>query len=287
MHPSIEDKARESLRELREIKAALSNHDGKFINQKTFLGKVEKTSKSWFNEIKPGIKGINVDTAAIQRFDDHFGKLLKLSSGNNLKSSFLSHTKKILKEFQDEVIIPIQTNHNYDSKNSEFEELLDKVIDKEENEYLTEALGCLKSDHKKASVVLGWCACIDRIHRKIEEIGFTTFNSTSVNLANQTSGRFKRFNKKFSIASISDLREVFDNDILWIIEGMGLIDSNQHVRLKGCFDMRCHSAHPGQAPVTRLNILSFFSDIVEIVLSNRKFEVNKSPTQHTSTQQNV
>jgi len=64
---------------------------------------------------------------------------------------------------------------------------------------------------------------------------------------------------------------VFDRDLLWILEGMGLIDSNQHTRLLSCFDLRNHSAHPGEAPVTAYNLLSFFSDVIEIVLRNPKF----------------
>jgi hypothetical protein len=70
---------------------------------------------------------------------------------------------------------------------------------------------------------------------------------------------------------MSELREVFDTDVLWIIEGLELIDSNQHTRLKSCFDMRCHSAHPGEAPITEYNLLSFYSDLDKIILSNPKF----------------
>lgn len=275
MHSSIEEIARDSLKELKEIKATLSKHKGKFINQKAFLNKVEKVSKSWFNEIKPTLKDLN--SVDILKNDTHFGKLLKLSSGNNLKSSFLNPVREILKDFQDKIVIPIQTNPHIDSQSSEFDELISKITDKDETEYLTEAFGCLTSGYKKASIVLGWCACIDKIHQKIEENGFSVFNSMSLTLSNQTNGRFKRFNKKYNINSIGELREIFDNDILWIIEGMGLIDSNQHTRLKGCFDMRCHSAHPGEAPITKFNILSFFSDIIEIVIINNKFELNKTP----------
>lgn len=54
---------------------------------------------------------------------------------------------------------------------------------------------------------------------------------------------------------------------------MLLIDSNQHTRLHSCFDLRNHSGHPGEAPVTEYNLLSFFSDLIEIVLKNPKFSV--------------
>lgn len=86
-----------------------------------------------------------------------------------------------------------------------------------------------------------------------------------------TVGRYKRFNTAHNVSSLSEIREVFDTQILWIIEGMGLIDANQHTRLKSCFDMRCHGAHPGEAPITQYNLQSMFSDLDEIIFKNPKF----------------
>lgn len=91
-------------------------------------------------------------------------------------------------------------------------------------------------------------------------------------MASQTAGRFKKFNAVQNVSSLSEVREVFDTVILWIMEGMGLIDSNQHTRLRSCFDMRCQCAHPGDAPVTQYNLLSYFSDLNEIIFKNDKFK---------------
>jgi len=75
-----------------------------------------------------------------------------------------------------------------------------------------------------------------------------------------------------NVLSLSEIRQVFDTLILWIMEGMGLIDTNQHKRLRSCFDMRCQCAHPGDAPVTQYNLLSYFSDLNEIIFKNDKFK---------------
>lgn len=53
------------------------------------------------------------------------------------------------------------------------------------------------------------------------------------------------------------------------------IDVNQKTRLVSCFEMRCHSGHPGEAPITKYNVLSCFSDIVEIIFANSKFSLDK------------
>ena len=69
------------------------------------------------------------------------------------------------------------------------------------------------------------------------------------------------------------LQEVFDRPLLWVLEGMGMIDTNEHTRLGSCFDMRCHGAHPGNAPITSYNLMSFFSDLDQIVFMNPKFKL--------------
>jgi hypothetical protein len=100
------------------------------------------------------------------------------------------------------------------------------------------------------------------------------FNTASAKMASANAGRFKRFSKVFKVSSLDELKEVFDNDVLWVIEGMSLVDLNQHTRLKSCFDMRNHCAHPGEAPITPYNLMSFFSDINEILFKNTKFTLD-------------
>jgi hypothetical protein len=134
-------------------------------------------------------------------------------------------------------------------------------------------VACARHNFYRASAGLGWCAAIDRIHRKIEKDGFPKFNITSSKMASETKGRYKKFNQVQNISSISELREVFDHIILWIIEGLELIDSNQHTRLRSCFELRCQCSHPGDAPVTEYNLLSYYSDLNEIIFKNPKFNV--------------
>jgi hypothetical protein len=169
--------------------------------------------------------------------------------------------------------LPIQTRPTETSKVSLLGELLKDLRDTEECEYLTEAVACARYNFFRASANLGWCAAIDRIHRTIEKHGFANFNVASAKMASETKGRYKKFNQVQNVSSVSELREVFDNVILWIIEGMGLIDSNQHTRLRSCFELRCQCSHPGDAPVTEYNLLSYYSDLNEIIFKSSKFAV--------------
>ncbi len=236
-------------------------------------------SEKWFSDYESKMVSLGIEKDVVEKYNNVYRELLKLSSANSRRKSYIKQLEIIRMGYKEDIIIFLQTHssiNNVEDGNQlskEILELIDKIEDEDENEYLREALGCWKNCFYKAAVVLMWCATIDRIHKVIEHIGFDVFNSTSEYMKNQTVGRYKKFNKNQNVHSISELRMVFDSDILSIIEGMGLIDINQKTRLVSCFDMRCHSGHPGEAPITKYNVLSCFSDIVEIVFTNQKFSL--------------
>lgn len=247
-------------------------------NQKN---QINDMSAKWFSDFTKLLSSYNISKDVLEKYNCAFEELLKLSSTNSRRSSYLKQMDIVRQNYAGEIIIFLQT-HAHESHiavinklSDEVVELLNEIKDKEENEYLCEAMGCWENGFYKAAVVLMWCAAIDRIHRVIEHLGFEKFNLASEFMKNQTVGRFKRFNKNQNVHSISELRMVFDNDILAILEGMELIDVNQKTRLVSCFEMRCHSGHPGEAPITKYNVLSCFSDIVEIIFVNPKFSLQK------------
>jgi hypothetical protein len=110
------------------------------------------------------------------------------------------------------------------------------------------------------------------MHKTVEKLGFDEFNKKCEEAKN-AAGRFKRFNKSFEVHSLSDLRTVFDTDLLWVLEYWELIDSNQHERLSTCLTMRSNSAHPGEAPITEENLASFYSDLKAFVFDNSNLKL--------------
>jgi hypothetical protein len=259
--------------ELRNYRTEMRAQESPRINKKDLRKKAESLGNRWFQEIRPYLlDSPHVSNETVEEFDGSFEKLIKLSGPNNLRSSYVAAIEECHKGFRDELLLPLQkAPRNQTGATAVLEDILKEVLSPEENDYVREAVRCAHAGLNRAAAVLGWCACIDRIHRKIDEIGFAKFNIASSRMASQTTGRFKRFNNVQNISSLGEIREVFDNIILWVIEGMQLIDSNQHTRLKSCFDIRCQSAHPGLATVNEYNLISFFSDINEIVLKNPKF----------------
>lgn len=242
------------------------------IAKKSLRDRAEEIGSRWFSDISPGLSpSPHFSAELLERYSSGCARLIKLSAPNNLKKSYVDALDGLIKPFRDELILPVQQGQAAGATAGSYDGFFTGIADAHEDVYLQEAISCAKAGYCRAAAVLGWSAAIDRIHRKIEAVGFVQFNVTSAQMASQTKGRYRRFNQTQSVGSLSELREVFDTTILRIVEGMGFIDSNQHTRLRSCFEMRCHGAHPGDAPITEYNLLSFFSDIDQIILSNPKF----------------
>jgi len=259
--------------DLKALRRDLKAEENPQVAKKCLRERAEALGSQWFGELSPGLLQLGFPAELVEKYSAASARLIKLSAPNNLKKSYLETLDILIKPMRDELILPIKSGAISSVALSPFNEFVANLEGAEEGAYFQESLDCAKSGYLRAAAVLGWCAAIDRIHRRIEANGFSKFNVTSAHMASQNKGRYKRFNQTQNATSISELREVFDTTILWIIEGMGLIDPNQHTRLRSCFEMRCHSAHPGEAPITEYNLLSFFSDLQQIVLENPSFEI--------------
>lgn len=260
------------LKKIKAVKKILSKEKSPQVRKTNIIEKVKEIGNVWFNEIKNNLSSF-CSPEILKKYDKEFEELVQLSlSSGNLKKSYILHVNNILGSFNKEIILSVHTkSQGKDINHTVLDSLIADLTDPEEGEYLKEAIKCAKHDFIRAAIVLGWCAAINRVHNKIEEIGFTKFNVTAAQMASATTGRFKRFPGIQTVTTISELREVFDNQVLWVVEGMGLIDINQHTRLRSCFEMRNQSAHPGDAPITPYNLMSFFSDLKEIVFKNKNF----------------
>lgn len=268
------DKLRTLQRELGALRKEVSAVETDRIAKASIRKKAEELGSSWFSEFSEVLatqQGLSPEV--LEAYSQQFGRLIKISAPNNLKKSYVQILHAVLKRFRDDLIIPLQLQPKTPAKTPLLAELLGVLPSAEENAYLKEAVDCARHDFHRASVVLGWCAAIDRIHKVIEHAGFPKFNVASATMASQATGRFKKFNAVQNVHSLGEIREVFDTIVLWILEGMGFIDSNQYTRLRSCFDMRCQCAHPGDAPMTPYNLLSYFSDLNEIIFKNEKFSM--------------
>ena len=257
---------------LTSLKRNIGNLKTERVSTKSLRQAAELIASEWVEELRSPLEHkFKVDKSVVEQSSEHMKKLHVLSRPNNLKRSYVQCLTAILKDYDDKFVLPIQQTTESVSKILDLRKLLPGLTNQDESDYLKEAIACAESGFHKAAVVMGWCAAIDRMRKKILALGLVAFNNASRALKDQTSGKFKRWNKEFNISTLSELQTVFDSDLVIVLEGMGLLDGNQSQRLESCFQYRNHSAHPGEAPIEPAHVVSFFTDISMIVLQNKNF----------------
>lgn len=261
-------------KKLRKLKKDVSSLTTKTVSRIELRNAADEIATMWVEELRSPLEHkFRIPQDVIKSTSESMKRLHILSRPSNQKSSYLSTLAEVLRKFDDKFILPIKLSAVEVESVLDLEKLMPGLGDPDESNYLEEAINCASSGYLRASIVMGWCAAIDRVQRKIVALGFDSFNKTSTKLKNQSKGKFKNWNKEFSIATLSELQTVFDTDLVVVIEGMGLIDRNQADRLRTSFQYRNHSAHPGEAPIEEAHLIAFFRDISSIVLQNPKMVV--------------
>ncbi|MGA2534052.1 MAG: hypothetical protein ABSG19_13570 [Candidatus Aminicenantales bacterium] len=259
---------------LQSLKRDISKIKTVQINRLDIRTRADKLATLWVEELRSPLEyKFKINKIVIEDTAEAMRHLHILSRPNNLKTSYDNVLRTVLKNFENKFVLPIKQTASELESVLDLEKIIPGLMNPAESEYLKEAIDCASSNFFRASIVLGWCAVIDRIQKKIQAMGFRIFNETSKKLKEQK-GRYKNWNKEFSITTLAELQTVFDNDLILVCEGMGLLDSNQSDRLsRVCFQYRNHSAHPGEAPIGEPHVVSFFSDINSIILQNPKFRL--------------
>ena len=258
---------------LRALRKAVTENPSEQISKVALRNEAAAIADLWVEKLRSPLEyRFRLPKETIEVYANGFKRLHILSRPNNLKSSYLATANSLLLKFKDRLVLPIQQFSEATDQVFDLFNLIRGLSDASESDYLREAVDCAARGFRRASVVMGWCAAIDRIHRKIQTLGLDKFSQTSVFMKNQTSGRFKSWNKEFAIFTLSELQQVFDTDLIWICEGMGLVDANQGDRLKNfCYMLRNQSAHPSEAPIEEPHLVAFFADINAIIFANPNF----------------
>jgi hypothetical protein len=236
-----------------------------------FADEVNWAVEIWAERVEKELTKFGIDEAISKKYRDGLRKVHSLSSKRNKRTSHQQAIKALQADFHADLLQPVMFHGGADPSEA-IKQIIADIPYPDQKGYLEEALRCIEADCKRAAAVLGWSAAMHHIHSKIEEIGFDKFNKKATEMA-QAKGRFKNFTASAPIDSISDLREVQDRRILWVLDGMEIIDSNQRDRLEYGLDMRIQASHPGDAEITLANLESFFSDLSTLVFKNPKLTV--------------
>lgn len=258
--------------ELTRLRKELNSLQSLTVSRNAIRQLADKIATDWVEELRSPLEHkIKLPTNVIQETSEQMKRLHVLSRPNNLKSSYLETINGVLAKFDDKFILPIkQTSLNIESA-FDLQKIIPTLSDPSESDYLQEAIDCANAGYTRAAIVLGWCAAIDKIQKKILGIGFDKFNAASLDAKARTTGVFKIWNKGVQANNLSELQSIFDKDLIIVLEAMGLLNGNQADRLRVCFQYRNQSAHPGDAPIEEPHLVAFFTDINSIVLQNPNF----------------
>lgn len=275
MKTLILDSLTEFERDLRQLRRNIANLQTDRVAKKALLNEAARLATRWVEELRSPLEHkFEISEDVIQSTSACMKRLHVLSRPNNRKTSYMELLDEVIAHFKDKFLLPIQQTGMAIESVFDLQKLVRGLANEEESDYLKEAVECANSTYKRAAIVLGWCAAIDRIQRCVIGMGFHKFTAASSNLKQQSTGRFKWFNKEFKITSLNDLQQVFDTDLITVCEGLGLFDANQADRLiRVDFQYRNHSAHPGEAPIEDAHLVAFFTDITTIILNNPKFSI--------------
>jgi hypothetical protein len=257
---------------LKSLKKEINALTTERVSRKSLRDQADALATVWVEDLRSPLEHqFGLPEELIKQTSASMKQLHRLSRPNNLKSSYLKVLNAVLRGYQDRFVLPIKQTTTVIESVFDLQKLVAGLSDAEESDYLREAIDCANAGFHRAAIVLGWCAAVDRMQKKVMASGFDKFNAASTVMKNQGSGKFKRWNKEFVVTTLGELQQVFDSDLIHVLEGLSLLDSNQAQRLETCFQYRNHSAHPGQAPIGETHLVTFFTDATEIVLSNPAF----------------
>lgn len=263
-------------KDLRGLKKAISEEPGPRIAKQALRRTAEKLANRWVEDFRSPLEHkFKLPVEVIHEMSELMKHLYVLSRPNNQKSSYVKTLNSALAKFKDRFMVPVQQTGAELESVFDLTKLVPEITNAEETEYFQEAINCAQATYRRAAIVMGWCAVIDRIHKKLHELGADKFNAAAAAVKSQ-GGRFKYYKKDVSIGGPSELWEVADRYLITICEQLGLVNSKEADRLIEIdLQWRNHSAHPGEAPLEDAHMTAFFTDIVRIVLTSPSFELTR------------
>jgi integrase/recombinase XerD len=179
--------------------------------------------------------------------------------GHNNSFSFLRYTLANEKNVRD-IVSPydliLTETHSEKINMKILNNLIKKVKDVEEQNYLQEAILCISHGAFRAGIVISWLATIRNIQAQCLQHGNRLNPAIQMHDTNAK-----------NVSTIDDFARIKDRTILEAATTLGIFDKPQKTELIDCLDLRNQCAHPGNYNPGPQKVLSFMEDIIQIVYS--------------------
>jgi len=130
-----------------------------------------------------------------------------------------------------------------------------RISDSELQDYLTEAVDCLRIGRLRACVVFLWSGSIYVIRDLLIHKNKKTLNKHLL----------KRDLRSRNVSKVEDFVYIKDSLLLLVMQDMGLCDKNQREVLEECLDLRNKCGHPGKYSPGPKRVSAFIEDVISII----------------------
>src|SRR3989442_6837720 len=159
---------------IRELRSDVQRIKTTNVYRKPVYDESREVCRKWFEDLEPSLPQFGIADDIVRKYHQLFSDLVELSIKTSVKATYLKKLEQIASRLKDEVLVPIMVSSGRIASMPHLMEILECATI-EEKEYLEEALGCAGQGFFRASIVLGWCATIHRIHKVVETLGFEEF----------------------------------------------------------------------------------------------------------------
>ena len=137
-------------------------------------------------------------------------------------------------------------------KANELRELIEKLKNDEDKEYLNEAILCIEYGLNKAAVVMTWSAAMYFLKKEVVKNYLNDFNAEAA-----------KVNPKGRTAKTSDdLGLMRERDFLDRLANISLIGKDVKQQLQECLSLRNSCGHPNSLKVEKLKVASFVETLI-------------------------
>jgi hypothetical protein len=134
------------------------------------------------------------------------------------------------------------------------ENLISKVTNLDERDYLNEALLCLKVGALRATVVFAWVAAIRNIQLKCLAKGKKLMPAL-----------LKHDPKARTVKSIDDFAYIKDTTVLLACQNLGIFDKSQRETAEESLRLRNRCGHPAKYAPKEKKVSSYIEDLISVV----------------------
>ena len=268
--------ALQSLRnDLDKLRKKLRSSSAKNVSNSETKNMAKGTSMMWFENIRQALPSFGVSRETVSEYSVYFKNLVRAALPQAThRNTYQKILDEIQDRFDDSLLLPVYVSAGEIVDVSHLEKILEKISDDDEREYLEQAIGCAHHDFLSASVVMGWCAAVNRMHRIIEnKWGFPRFTQITEEMVQNNKGPYRAFRMPYEVSNLGDMRQVPDRVTMFALKHEGLVTANQYKKLDKCLLTRNLAAHPGETKTNPEDLASFYRNLKDLVFDNSKFEM--------------